>query len=96
MTIRYAHTNIIAQDWKRLSQFYIQVFDCVPVPPVRDQSGEWLEAATGLSNAALKGTHLRLPGHGENGPTLEIYSYTVNARQTHSNPKQTRAGASGL
>ena len=20
--------------------------------------------------------HLRLPGHGENGPTLEIYSYT--------------------
>ena len=24
--IKFAHTNIIARDWKRLAQFYIDVF----------------------------------------------------------------------
>ncbi len=28
--------------------------------------------------ADLTGAHLRLPGHGENGPTLEILQYTRN------------------
>ncbi len=73
--IKYAHTNIIAEDWRKLMQFYIDVFACVPVPPQRDQSGDWLSQGTGVPNAALEGMHLRLPGHGEDGPTLEIYSY---------------------
>ena len=30
---------------------------------------------TGITDAALKGVHLRLPGHGEDGPTLEIYTF---------------------
>ena len=73
--IRYAHTNIIAQDWRSLVDFYVEVFDCVPVPPQRDQRERWLEQATGVKNAALEGMHLRLPGHGDTGPTLEIYQY---------------------
>ena len=76
MPTRYAHTNIISNDWKKLADFYIQVFDCTPVPPKRNQSGEWLEKGTGVKNASLQGMHLRLPGHGANGPTLEIYSYS--------------------
>jgi hypothetical protein len=36
--IRYAHTNLVARDWRALSQ-------------------------------------LRLPGHGPEGPTLEVFSY---------------------
>ena len=75
MAIKYVHTNIIAADWKRLAGFYKEVFECRPVPPERNQSGEWLERGTGVRGAALRGVHLRLPGHGENGPTLEIYSY---------------------
>jgi predicted enzyme related to lactoylglutathione lyase len=75
MPTRYAHTNIICEDWENLTDFYIKVFDCKPVPPKRNQSGEWLEKGTGVKNASLKGMHLRLPGHGENGPTLEVYSY---------------------
>lgn len=77
MTIRYAHTNIVADDWRRVAAFYRAVFACEPVPPERDQSGEWLARATGVPDAALQGVHLRLPGHGEGGPTLEIYSYAV-------------------
>jgi len=75
MSIKYAHTNIISKDWKKLADFYINVFACKLVPPKRDLTGEWLEKGTAVKNASLRGMHLRLPGHGDIGPTLEIYSY---------------------
>ena len=73
--MRFAHTNIVASDWKRLAEFYSTVFGCAPVPPSRDMAGKWLDGGTGLINARLRGVHLRLPGHGANGPTLEIFQY---------------------
>jgi len=76
MPIRYAHTNIVAEDWQRLARFYQEVLGCEPVPPERDLTGEALSRATGVPEASLTGIHLRLPGQGPNGPTLEIYQYT--------------------
>ena len=73
--MRYAHTNIVARDWKKLSDFYISIFNCSIKPPKRELSGKWLDQATGLTNAQLEGVHLLLPGHGDAGPTLEIFSY---------------------
>ena len=73
--MRYVHTNIIAKDWKKLAHFYVDVFGCKVKPPERDLSGDWLDNATALTNAHLQGIHLILPGYGENGPTLEIFSY---------------------
>jgi len=73
--MKYVHTNIISKDWRQLAQFYIKVFDCQLVPPERNQSGKWLDTCTGVTHAHITGVHLRLPGYGENGPTLEIYSY---------------------
>ncbi len=75
MPTKYAHTNLIAHDWKRLSTFYQEVFGCVPIPPERALSGEWLDRATGLSRSHLSGIHLRLPGYGDQGPTLEVFAY---------------------
>ncbi len=72
----FSHTNIISEDWRRLADFYIEVFECRQVPPARDLSGDWLEMGTCVKGAHLEGIHLRLPGCGENGPTLEIYSYS--------------------
>lgn len=72
---KFAHTNLIAKDWKRLSTFFQVVFGCVPVPPERDLSGEWLDKATGVIGSHISGVHLRLPGYGEDGPTLEIFQY---------------------
>jgi len=74
----YGHTNVIARDWRRLAAFYETVFACVPVPPERDYSGDLAERGTGVKHAAFRGVHLRLPGHGPDGPTLEIYSYASN------------------
>jgi predicted enzyme related to lactoylglutathione lyase len=73
--MRFAHTNIAAKNWKSLSDFYIKVFQCKIKPPERNLSGAWLDQATGLKEATLEGVHLLLPGHGDNGPTLEIFTY---------------------
>jgi predicted enzyme related to lactoylglutathione lyase len=72
---RYVHTNLIAADWQALARFYETVFGCVRVPPERDLSGPDMEAGTGIPAAHLRGVHLRLPGYGEAGPTLEIFTY---------------------
>lgn len=87
---RYAHTNLIARDWRGLAAFYIEVFGCVVVPPERDLSGEWLERGTGVSRAHIRGVHLLLPGHGAGGPTLEIFSYDEVDR--HAPPVANRVG----
>jgi predicted enzyme related to lactoylglutathione lyase len=75
MSVKYVHTNLIAKNWKQLADFYEKVFDCRPIPPERDLSGTWLDRATGISNTHITGTHLRLPGYGEEGPTMELFQY---------------------
>ena len=84
--MRFAHTNIVSTNWKALVDFYIKTFDCKIVPPIRNQSGVWLDKGTGLINAKLEGAHLLLPGHGENGPTLEIYQYQNVQNQNNITP----------
>ena len=73
---RYVHTNLVARDWRALAAFYERVLGCTPVPPERHFSGSVLEAGTGVAGARLDGVHLRLPGQGGNGPTLEIFTYS--------------------
>ena len=77
MNIRYAHTNINAKDWRKLSLFYQRVFDCKPVGPIRDLHGEWFQRVTGVPGAAVTGQHISLPGYSDDGPTLEIFTYSV-------------------
>lgn len=78
MKPRFRHINLIANDWKKLSEFYQEVFGCTPLPPTRSYSGKWLEEGTAVLGASLEGEHLRLPGTDESGPTLEIFSYSTN------------------
>ncbi len=76
---KYVHTNLIAKDWRALSRFYQDVFGCTPVLPERDLSGPVFEAGTGIAGARCDGVHLRLPGGGDHGPTLEIFQYAEAA-----------------
>lgn len=77
--IRYAHTNLIANDWRRLVDFYCEVFGCEPVSSERDHHGPHVDALTAMPGARIRGRHIRLPGHGPNGPTLEVFQYERNA-----------------
>lgn len=87
---RFGHVNVTSLDWRRLAAFYTDVFGCVFVPPERDIRSDDLDAATGLQAAHLTGAHLRLPGHGTDGPTIEIFSY--DALDAHPGANVARAG----
>lgn len=86
--MRFAHVNIVSKNWKELADFYVKTFHCKIIPPIRKQSGTWLERGTGLENASLQGAHLLLPGFGENGPTLEIYQYGTIENQDFVPPNK--------
>lgn len=87
---RYLHTNLIAHDWRKLASFYESLFGCERVPPERDYPATDVEAGTGVPGSGIAGVHLRLPGHGADGPTLEIYSYAVSS--DGSSPAVNRPG----
>jgi predicted enzyme related to lactoylglutathione lyase len=73
--MKFVHTNIIAKDWRKLADFYIKVFGCTEAYTKRDLKGKWIDEGTGVNNVHIEGIHLRLPGYGKNGPTLEIFQY---------------------
>lgn len=79
MATRYAHVNIIAKDWRNLCDFYETVFDCEPWSSERDHQGSHIDALTGIPGAHVQGRHLRVPGHGESGPTIEIFTFSTNS-----------------
>ena len=86
--VRFGHVNIIARDWRALADFYTEVFGCTFVPPERDISGPVLERGTAIAGAALRGAHLRLPGVGPDGPTLEIYQFLEMPDESTSRPNR--------
>lgn len=63
-----------------LATFYVRALGCRRVPPERDLQGDWLDRATSLRRAHLRGIHLRLPGYGPRGPTLEVFQYDRMAK----------------
>ena len=73
MATRFGHTCIVAQDPTALADFYIRILGCEQSGPLRDLSGPALEKGMGLAGAHVRGIHLRLPGHGDRGPVLEIF-----------------------
>lgn len=88
MNLRFAHTNIVSTDWKKLAEFYVNVFDCTILPPIRNLSGDFLDRGTGLKNAKLQGVHLSLPGYDKSPPTLEIYQYEKIEKQESISPNK--------
>jgi len=78
--VKFAHTNLIARNWKKLSQFYIDVFDCEPIFPEKNLSGEWIEKVTGIPGVKINGIHLKLPGSDK--VVLEIFEFNSSPETT--------------
>ena len=86
--MRFFNVNIIARDWRKLAQFYIDVFKCRPRFPesvccVKDQG-----AAPYDEDTDVEGIYLYLPGKYNDPPTLEIFQYMEfqeNERRLHKN-----------
>jgi len=92
--IKYRHLNIVASDWRKLATFYEKALGCEIVPPERDLSGPWIEQGVGVKGAKITGIHVRLPGHGDNGTTIEILQYAENLPKP--SPKANREGFSHI
>lgn len=54
---KYVHTNLVARDWRKLVEFYVQVFGCKRMPPERKISGQWLDDATGIAEVPNRAQH---------------------------------------
>ena len=68
--IRYAHTNVMANDWKKLQDFYVEVFGCEPISSERDHKGPTFEALTGLHGGSF--ASYDLPGVAANARTVGL------------------------
>lgn len=90
MNIKFSHVNIISRNWRELADFYINVFDCRPVSPEKQLSGDWLDNLTGLPGSEITGMNLMLPG-ADDGPYLSIFEYGRN----RTNP-QNQINSEGL
>ena len=53
MTARYVHTNLVAKDWKRLAQFYIDVFGLKEIGKVDSPNASGYYLSDGDVNMAI-------------------------------------------
>lgn len=71
--MRFDQVKILAHDLEALVSFYIEALDCVVVVP--EQSTDRAVArGVGVPDAEVRLGVLRLPGRGDHGPVLELYS----------------------
>lgn len=71
--VRFDQVKILARDPEALASFYEEAIGCETVVPLQEVDKE-VARAVGVSDAVVKLTILRLPGRGEHGPVLELYS----------------------
>ncbi|QDU32388.1 Glyoxalase-like domain protein [Poriferisphaera corsica] len=79
MWFRFSHVTLIATDWRKLSQFYVDALGCEITYPEINLAGPWLDSATGIKNTRIRGVNLKLPGLDtakNGGPYMEILQYT--------------------
>lgn len=72
--VRFDQTKFLARDPKSLAGFYEEALDCVTVVPLQEISDAAVPRAFGVPDATVSLTVLRLPGRGDHGPVLELYS----------------------
>lgn len=71
--VRFDQTKFLSRDPESLAAFYEEALDCVTVVPFQEVDQE-VSKAVGVPEATVSLTILRLPGRGDRGPVLELYS----------------------
>ena len=78
--IKFIHVNIICPDWKKLCNFYNNVFQCTTFGKMKDHQGGYKEQVIGVPGVHVVGQHVLLPGFEKDYPTLEIFTYSIPGR----------------
>lgn len=72
-SVRFDQVKFLARDAGALASFYEEALGCeIVVPP--QEVDDAVSRAVGVPDAVVQLTVLRLPGRGEHGPVLELYS----------------------
>lgn len=71
--MRFDQTKFLADDVAGLARFYVDALDCEVVVETQEV-GEAVSRAIGVPDAKVTLSILRLPGRGDHGPVLELYS----------------------
>ena len=82
--MRYDHINIGARNVERLADFYEQVFGCTRLSAGVRMSGALMARGMGLRDAEVHAVWMRFPGHGDEGPMLELFEYTQSLERPKS------------
>lgn len=86
--MRFDQVKILARDAGALAAFYEEALGCETVVPLQVVDDE-VSRAVGVPEAEVALTVLRLPGRGEHGPVLELYSVDGNQpSEWHYRPGQ--------
>lgn len=87
--VRFDQTKFLARDPGSLAGFYEDALGCVTVVPLQEVPDDAVPRAFGVPDASISLTVLRLPGRGDRGPVLELYSVTgERPREWHYQPGQ--------
>lgn len=71
--VQFDQTKFLCDDVEGLASFYVDALECeTVVSPLQVESE--VSRAVGVPDATITLTILRLPGRGERGPVLELYS----------------------
>ena len=80
-SIRYAHTDLIANDSRKLLAFYVEVFGCEPVSSERDHRGEYFDNLTAIPGAARAASMFACPATASTDRRLRYFNtQTMNQR----------------
>lgn len=74
MSVRFDQVKFLVRDPQALADFYEQALGCETVVPLLNVEDEAVARVLGVPDADVALTVLRLPGRGEHGPVLELYS----------------------
>ncbi|MEI7578998.1 MAG: VOC family protein [bacterium] len=68
--MKFVHTNIVAKDVIKLTDFYCKVFECKQKGQESILAGEWVAKGTGVKDAEIRSLILELPGYDKNEAVL--------------------------
>lgn len=71
--MRFDQVKILARDLDSLVSFYEEALECITVVPAM-ATDEVVARGAGVPDATVTLAALRLPGRGDRGPVLELYS----------------------
>ena len=71
--MRFDQVKILSRDVATLARFYEEALDCVTVVPIQPTDPA-VARGVGVPDAGVTLTVLRLPGRGDHGPVIELYS----------------------